>query len=119
MRCAHGYRSIMVEKITRETIDDIDGTSGAQTVLFGWNSRQYEIDLGDKNRQRLEDALRPFVDAARESTRDRRKRAPGPRSSSNLAAIREWAKSNGYDVSDRGRVPAAVRDAYEAKDGPG
>ncbi len=33
------------------------------------------------------------------------------------SAVRAWARSNGYDVADRGRLPAELTDAYLAAQG--
>lgn len=107
-------------------VDDLDGTElgdNAVTTRFSLNGASYEIDLGEANRQKLADALAPFIAAGRRASAGGgsgraaapRKRAGG--SSSNTAAIREWANANGHPVGDRGRIPANIIEAYEAATG--
>jgi hypothetical protein len=90
--------------------DDLDGSADAQTVRFGFDGVSYEIDLGEKNRAKLEKSVAPYVRAARRTSRSRRpasSRQVGPR-------IRSWAKENGLKVSERGRISAEVIQQYEA-----
>lgn len=102
-------------------IDDIDGSSAVETVAFGLDGADYEIDLNEKNAKKLRDALAVYAANARQvggrRNRSRQTRAAKPvRSGSNkeqLAAIRDWARSQGYEVSDRGRLSAAVMQAFE------
>jgi hypothetical protein len=103
-------------------VDDIDGSSNARTVNFGFDGKTYEIDLTKKNATALEKALKPYIDAARTtSARDRRRstngRARSRSSSTDLAAIRSWAAANGHQVSSRGRIAHSVVEAYEAARG--
>jgi hypothetical protein len=108
------------ETITR-LIDDLDGSEAERTVTFVWDGRAYEIDLSKKNAAALEKVMKPYLAAARSarpttprtSTRGR-STGSGTRRRRNLQAIREWARTNGHEVSDRGRVPASIVDAYEA-----
>ena len=95
--------------------DDLDGGEATQTVKLGYQGAEFELDLSDKNADKLKKALRPFLEAARR-TGGRRKAAVSAKSngSSDTAAIREWATANGYEVSARGRISAGLREAYEA-----
>ena len=106
--------------------DDLDGSANASEVRFAFEGTEYAIDLSSKNRKALEKALRPYVEAGtkvsgRRSTAARSARpkrsgnsgTPG-NSAVDLAAVRAWAKENGHQVSDRGRLPKAVLDAYTA-----
>jgi len=97
--------------------DDLDGGEATQTLHFSFEGAAYEIDLSDKNADKLHRALDPYIEAARK-VGGRRKSAARAKSSSNgggsPADIREWAQEAGYEVSGRGRVSAAVREAYEA-----
>jgi hypothetical protein len=104
-------------------IDDFDGTplSGTSTTTFSLNGAQYEIDLGTENAAKLRDALAPFISAGRRVTGGAakpatRRRGAGRHSngSNDVTAIREWARANGHEIGDRGRIPAAVVAAYEA-----
>jgi hypothetical protein len=99
-----------------ELVDDIDGTDADETVRFGLDGVSFEIDLSKKNAAKLRDQLALFVGSARK-TGGRRRRGAGVRPgavSGTTADIREWARANGYEVSDRGRIPADIRAAYEA-----
>lgn len=103
---------------TRTVItDDIDGTSGAETISFSLDGQVYEVDLCRKNRTALERALKPYIAAARPlrsagqvSSRNGRRKGR----SVDVRAAREWATANGYAVAAKGRVPRAVLDAYRA-----
>ena len=101
---------------TIELTDDVDGGKAERTVAFGFDGANYEIDLSKKNAAAFERALRPYVDAARKvgrvNGRRGRRGAGGP--SRDLGAVRAWARANGHAVSDRGRVPAAVLEAFDS-----
>lgn len=114
----------MAQKIitTVELTDDLDGTKADQTVTFGWDGVSYQIDLSKKNARIFDRLIAPYVAAARrERTSARRSRAAGSRSGSSsgrrtdLADIRAWAQQAGYQVSDRGRIPNPVIEAYDAR----
>jgi len=94
--------------------DDLDGSAADETVMFGLDGANYEIDLSAKNAAKLRDALAKYVGVARRSSSRARRSGGRGRSSGNAAAVREWARSNGHEVSDRGRVPADVKAAYDA-----
>ncbi len=102
----------MAQKVNIVLVDDIDGSEAEETVSFALDSSTYEIDLNADNAQKLRDALAPFIGHARRaSSRGRRGRAAaGP----TPGEIREWARSQGMEVSDRGRVSEEVRSAYNA-----
>lgn len=103
-----------------EFIDDLDGSKADRTVTFAVDGTSYEIDLSKKNAAAFNKALKPYLDSARKVRRAagkasprggaRRTRTDGP----DLAAVREWARANGHSVSDRGRIPATVLEAYRA-----
>lgn len=95
--------------------DDIDGSADASTVEFSLGKDSYTIDLTEKNIAKLEAALAPFIDKATKTGRKPAvKKQPAARKSSDNNAIREWARANGRTVSDRGRIPSEVIEAYEA-----
>ena len=79
------------------------------------DSRVGELDLSDKNAKKLRDALSLYTASARRSGR-RQARSGSGRSSVDTAAIRSWAKSKGYEVSDRGRISADILEAYKKAD---
>lgn len=96
-------------------VDDLDGGKAQQTVPFSVDGKEYEIDLSGKNRRAMEKALKPFIEAAREVKAPRRKPTKrAARSGPAPAAVREWASANGVECNDRGRVPTAVIEQYEA-----
>ena len=100
----------MAQKVSIVLVDDIDGTDAEETVSFALDGRDYEIDLNSKNVAKLRDALAPYVGHARRAGGRKRGRTGGP----SPADIRSWARENGFDVPDRGRVSQQVRDAYVA-----
>ena len=120
----------MARRIVHQLVDDLDGTvlevGEGETVLFSLDGTAYEIDLSEKNASALRSALSQYVDAGRSVSRSggrssnsaqsgagdgRKRRRSGQQ---DFGPVREWAKSNGYQVSERGRVPASVLQAYEA-----
>jgi len=113
----------MARKIVHQLIDDLDGTvieiGSGESVHFSLDGVAYEIDLTSENAAALRDAFEPYVSAARSISSARRSgSAPSrPRRRSgqqDYSAIRSWARENGFQVSERGRVPASVVEAYEA-----
>lgn len=108
----------MAQKVNIILVDDLDGSPADETVTFGIDGATYEIDLSDANAAQLREALAGYVGHARKLTAARRGGAGARKSSSgsgvDTKAVREWAKANGHEVSERGRVPASVIAAYEA-----
>ncbi len=117
----------MARRIVHQLVDDIDGTvleiGEGETVLFSLDGIAYEIDLTNDNAAALRSALERYTKAARTVSSGRagggaspNRRGGGRRRSGqqDFSAVREWAKQNGYEVSDRGRVPASVLEAYDA-----
>src|SRR4051794_116467 len=107
----------MAKTTTITITDDIDGSSNAQEYTFGYDGQNYTIDLSKKNKTALDKALKPYLAAARKvrATRDSR-RGPTTANSrrTDLNEIREWARANGHQVSDRGRIAASVMRDYDA-----
>ncbi len=108
--------------------DDIDGGEADETVTFALDGVTYEIDLNSENAAALRDALAPYVGAGRRTGgraggsrgASRTPRAAAPVASArrhDSASIRDWARENGYTVSDRGRIPGTVIEAYEKSEG--
>lgn len=105
----------MAQKVNIILVDDIDGSDAEETVSFALDGTSYEIDLNAKNAAALRDALAGYIGHARKVTATRgRKTKSSSTSGPSAAELREWARSNGYEVSDRGRVPAEVREAFDA-----
>lgn len=108
----------MAREIRVILTDDIDGGEGARSVEFSLDKSAYSIDLSEANIAKLEAALAPYI-AKAERVGRRKAASTGTRRSSasrsgGSSAVREWARANGYTISDRGRVPGAVLEAYEA-----
>jgi hypothetical protein len=102
---------------TTTVTDDLDGSPNAETIHFGFEGTEYELDLSKKNAKALESQLSPYVAAARKSSAPTRRpaRHSGQRSSpEELAAIRSWARENRIAIADRGRISKTVVEQYKA-----
>jgi hypothetical protein len=107
----------MAQKIQTLFIDDIDGGEAEGTVRFGLDGTEYEIDLNSKHSEELHAALANYVAHARKAGGSARRAARGRRAAAqtvDTGKVREWAKDNGYDIKERGRVPAEILDKYQA-----
>ena len=109
----------MAQKIQTLLIDDLDGKEAEGTVRFGLDGAEYEIDLSAKHAEAMRKALEPYVSAARRAAgsaarrpgrNGRRAATAGPDST----AVREWAKAQGIEVKDRGRIPADLVVKFKA-----
>ena len=117
----------MAQHVDVKFVDDLDGSDAAGTVSFGIDGRAYEIDLSDDNAAKLRESLASFIAAARKSsgsgaTGGRRTQKmtansgprPQPLDREQTGAIRAWARQNGHQVSERGRIPKTVLEAFQA-----
>lgn len=105
----------MTQKIVVALQDDLDGGTADETVRFGFGGSQYEIDLSKRNASTFREELAPFIEHARRAGKGQGHRAVRTAvSRQRSGAIREWAKSQGLPVNDRGRIPASVLEQYEA-----
>jgi len=108
----------MAQKVQVLLVDDIDDGKADETVQFGLDGVSYEIDLSAKNAAKLRDVLAGYVGAARRvgprSGGRRRGRSRSSGDNGTAREVREWARENGHQVSDRGRVPGEVMEAYRA-----
>lgn len=110
----------MAQKVSIEYIDDIDGSplgDDGETVEFGFEGRNYQIDLTEENAQKFREFMEVYVE---NGTRITARKTGGGRSSQktstvNNKAVREWARAEGYEISDRGRIPAEIIEAYRAR----
>ncbi|MEU3599730.1 Lsr2 family protein [Streptomyces sp. NPDC006798] len=110
----------MAQKVQVLLVDDLDGGEADETVTFALDGKTYEIDLTTANADKLRSLLEPYAkNGRRTGGRASTGRGKGRAASDNknTAEVRAWAKANGYDVNDRGRVPATVREAYEKANG--
>ncbi|GEA88122.1 histone-like nucleoid-structuring protein Lsr2 [Cellulomonas cellasea] len=115
----------MAQKVQVLLVDDIDGGTADETVSFSIDGVSYEIDLTSEHANELRESLATWVGHARKtggrasssagrSGRSSTRRSSGSSSSGDAGAIRDWAKANGHPVSERGRISADVKAAYEA-----
>ena len=107
----------MAQKVNIVLVDDLDGSEADETVTFGLDGTTYEIDLNDSNAAALREALSGYVGHARKVTggaRRGRKASVSSASGTNTKDVREWAKAQGMEVSERGRISADVQQAYDA-----
>lgn len=106
----------MAQKVHIVLVDDIDQSEAEETVTFGLDGKDYAIDLNEKNARALRDALALYVGHARSVGGRSSRRSSASKTSGGPAPseIRAWARDNGFDVPERGRVSAEVREAYVA-----
>jgi Lsr2 len=108
----------VAQKIQTLFIDDLDGTAAEGTVRFGLDGTDYEIDLNAGHARELRDALARYVDAGRRVSGSARKPARGsrrgPADGLDTTGVREWARAQGIEVKDRGRVPADLMAKFKA-----
>lgn len=120
----------MAQRVEILLVDDVDGSEATQTVRFGLDGMEFEIDLNDAHADEMRSAIDKFVNVARRKggkSRAARPKAPAgktvvaaPRSSkttqvpASLEAVRVWARANGHNISDRGRIARSVMEAFEA-----
>ena len=116
----------MARQVITTLIDDLDGKAADRTVEFSLDGTSYTIDLSEANAGKLRKALDPFIEAGTRLGRagsgriaGRSPSAPtrtaGSRDENRL--IREWAAENGHQISERGRIPQNVSNAYRAAHG--
>lgn len=115
----------MAQKVVVSLVDDIDGGVAEETVEFALDGRRYEIDLSDTNAKGLRDVVAPYLASARRASGGARGGAAAPRRQQRPAvdkeqntAIRNWARQRGLNVSDRGRIPSDVVEAFHKEHAP-
>lgn len=115
----------MAQKTAVQLVDDLDGSEAQETVAFGLDGASYEIDLSGEHADALRDALAQYVGAARKADSGNGRRSGGRRGSGGssspsggdrqrTAQIRSWAREQGMDVNERGRIPNQIVQAYDA-----
>ena len=113
----------MAKQVITVLTDDLDGGDADRTIEFGLDGINYTIDLSDKNVGKLRKALDAYLAGATKVGRtnsnsriaSRTAAAPSRSNRDQNQAIREWATKNGYEVSERGRIPGSVVEAFHAK----
>ena len=104
----------MAQRVNVVLVDDLDGNDAEETVTFGLDGVDYEIDLSADNAAELRKTLGRYIDAGRKVGGRKRKGQRVAGGGTSAADIRQWARENGWDVPERGRVSADVREAYAA-----
>ena len=110
----------MVQRMITARFDDLDGSPAVETVRFGYAGREYEIDLSEEHAAELDELLAPYVEHGRGIDGGKPKRRARPaegerrRRPEELRAIRQWAREQGLQVSDRGRISADIVAKYDA-----
>ena len=110
------------------TVDDLDGSEGAETLRYSLDGQEYEIDLSEANAAKLRGALQYYIDKSRPAdrgtasspagSRDRSRGRSAPRRSrEELSSIRAWAESQGYEVAPRGRIKRRIIEEYDKAHG--
>nr|WP_221383168.1 Lsr2 family protein [Actinoplanes polyasparticus] len=111
----------MVRQVITILTDDLDGGNADRTIEFSLDGINYSIDLSDKNVDEFRSRLEPYIKAGTRVARatPTRRRGSGPAAvTTHLSnrdqnkAIREWAARNGHEISDRGRIPIPVVEAF-------
>lgn len=117
----------MAKLVSTTLVDDIDGSEAAETLEFGIDGRAFEIDLSVQHAAELRDAVAEFVASGRRvgpapamarKPRQHSGTAPAVADREQTRAKRDWARQNGFKVSDRGRIPAEVEQAYNTRSTP-
>lgn len=97
-------------------VDDFTGRDIADGdhhhVEFSWEGRKYEMDASGETYNLIAAALRPFIETAEEVGRPKRTYKSVRRDPAQVKAMREWARNQGYEISDKGRIPAEIENAY-------
>jgi hypothetical protein len=108
----------MAQKVHVELVDDLDGSAAAETVGFALDGTTYEIDLNKRNAKALRKSMEAYLSAARRVSGKRQAKKSKTVAKGSVALgpstreIRDWARANGFEVSDRGQIPGAVREAF-------
>ncbi|MBV8993585.1 MAG: Lsr2 family protein [Pseudonocardiales bacterium] len=112
----------MAQKVITEFIDDIDGSPAERTFTFAVDGTNYEIDLSADNIAEFKSVIGGFIESARKikgstNSDGRRARsaaaAGGRQSREQIQAVREWARQHGHTISNRGRIPASIQQAFD------
>ena len=107
----------MARQIHTRLIDDLDGSDAADTVRFGYEGNDYEVDLSDEHLQEFEECLAPYIEHGRRFRMDQRRRGRGRAgerpTTRDMSAVRQWAREQGYPVRDRGRIADEILAQYD------
>jgi hypothetical protein len=103
----------MATKVLRSLQDDIDGSDAVETVRFALDGVEWEIDLSERNANRLRNSLSVFMAHGRK-VGGKREQKPASSNDIDARAIRQWAATNGIEINSRGRIPAEVVERYRS-----
>ncbi|MDR2256213.1 MAG: Lsr2 family protein [Arthrobacter sp.] len=109
----------MAEIQTTQLINDLTGKpldrENHTRIQFSVDGKHYQIDLDHEGAELFHESIREFVENAAPVKADRKARVSRPSAGSGeQTKMREWAKANGYEVAERGRIPASIQEAYAA-----
>ena len=102
----------MATRVLTTLQDDIDGSAAAETVRFALDGVEWEIDLSERNANRLRNSLSDFIAHGRKV--GGKQRTPPSQNHVDTKAVRTWAEANGIELNSRGRIPIAVLERYKA-----
>lgn len=104
----------MARRVQYLLIDDIDGGEATETIQFGLDGANYEIDLSTENADKLRGTLEAWSSHARKARRGSSRKTTRTDLGPSPQVLRKWARAHGHELSDRGRVPETIRQAYVA-----
>jgi hypothetical protein len=104
----------MATKVLTTLQDDIDGSNATQTIRFALDGIEYEIDVSDRNANRLRNSLGEFIAHGRKVGGKHARKKTASSAEVDTKAVRAWAQANGIEVSNRGRIPAEIVERYRA-----
>jgi len=105
----------MAQRTIVHLVDDVSGDDADETISFALDGQPYEIDLSADNAARLRESLSEFVASARKAgVASRAPRRSSGRRANGTSDVRAWARENGFTISERGRIPSNVIEAYQA-----
>ena len=104
----------MATKVLTTFQDDIDGSNATQTIHFALDGVEYEIDVSDRNANRLRNSLDEFITHGRKVGGKRTRKKTASSGQVDTKAVRAWAQANGIEVNARGRIPAEIIHRYRS-----
>lgn len=104
----------MAKRTSVELIDDIDGSAADETLTFSIDGVHYEIDLSSENAEKFRSEIGAWAEKATRVDRKKALKVSSTQASAENEKIRAWARENGYEIGDRGRIRAEIREAYAA-----
>lgn len=95
-------------------VSDLSGEPEAETVKIGWKADWYEAELTATERDELDEMLAPYISAGRKAVKRPSKRFVPDTTSEEREEIRAWAKRQGYEVAEYGKIPNSIYREYQA-----